>query len=261
MLAASACGDGGGFPDARLPDSPVPGGTMSLRWNLTDPQGQAITCNQIAAQTVTLILRNRDVQGANTEVFVCASGEGTTPLVAPGTYDVQYELASGAAGLIAQATTQMGVVVESGQNTELMPVTFVVDPTGGLDLRLQALKPGATITSNCAPTAQMGAGIQTMTITLTQGTTTTCEPVTFMLSNPPATYTVNCGSPQSIACIEKDRALTVMGVASGGYQIHIRGKIGAADCYTNDDSLQVPPAGKVLERTLNLGYQMGTPGC
>ena len=257
-LALAACGDAGGFPDAPLPDSPIPGGTMSLRWMLTDADGQPLTCDRIGAQTVTLVLRNREVAGGSTEVFTCSSGEGTTPLVPPGTYDVAFELQHGTFGLIGQAPTQQGVVVESNQNTQLAPITFAVDATGAIELKVATNKPGG----NCAPTGQMGAGITGMSITLTRSPGDVCEPVTFTISGTPSRmYTVNCANPTVTPCIAEDQSLTVMDVPSGGYQIHVRGKINGVDCYTNDDAFTVPPAGNTLRRTLNLGYRMGTPGC
>lgn len=251
-LALAACGDGGGFPDAPLPDSPVPGGTLSLQWSLTDTNGAAITCERLGAQVVTLVLRNRDVSGASTEVFVCSSMAGTTPKVAPGTYDVAFELQHGTFGLIAQASTQLGVVVESNQNTPLMPVTFVVDATGGLDLKIDANKPGG----NCGAPPN-GAGITGTSITLTRAPNQTCQPVTFTISGNPATmYTVNCANPTVVGCIENDQAITVMGVPTNTYQIHVRGKVAGVDCYINDDVLRVPPAGNTLTSTLMLA-----PGC
>jgi hypothetical protein len=41
----------------------------------------------------------------------------------------------------------------------------------------------------------------------------------------------------------------------------VRGKIGAVDCWKNDNALQVPPQSKTLIDTLNLAVQTGTPGC
>lgn len=62
-------------------------------------------------------------------------------------------------------------------------------------------------------------------------------------------------------CIENDETLTVPSMQSGPYTIHIRGKVGSANCWRNDNTLQVPPLGKRLSETLNLAYQPGVPGC
>jgi hypothetical protein len=119
------------------------------------------------------------------------------------------------------------------------------------------------LTSNCKPPAMMGAGITGFTITLVH-TGDGCAPVTFtrmrgttMLGS----YLVNCSSPMVTTCIESDETLTVPSMQSGPYQIHVRGKNNAVDCWKNDDALQVPPQGKTLTETLNLAFQTGTMGC
>jgi hypothetical protein len=74
-------------------------------------------------------------------------------------------------------------------------------------------------------------------------------------------YVVSCSSPAVAACIETDETLTVPSMASGPYTIHVRGKIGAVECWNNDDALQVPPQGKLMIQTLNLAFQTGATGC
>jgi hypothetical protein len=151
------------------------------------------------------------------------------------------------------------VVIESGMTTALAAITFVVDATGGLVLSLAS--PPAT--SNCKSPSMMGAGINGITITLTQAAGG-CAPVTFVHTRGAMTlapYTVSCSSPAVAACIENDETLTVPSLPSGPYNIHIRGKIGAVECWTNDDALQVPALGRTLTRTLNLAFQAGTTGC
>jgi len=144
-------------------------------------------------------------------------------------------------------------------NTALAPIVFVVDARGSLVLSLAA--PPAT--SNCKSPSMMGAGINGITITLTTSAGG-CAPVTFVHTRGAVTlapYTVNCSSPAVAACIETDETLTVPSLPSGPYLIHVRGKIGAVECWNNDDALQVPALGKPLTRTLNLAFQTGTTGC
>src|SRR5262249_15022499 len=152
------------------------------------------------------------------------------------------------------------VVIAPGMTTQLVPVSFPVDATGGLVLAVSAGKPGG----NCAPPAQMGAGINTMTLSLTHADGT-CAPVTFDIAadamGPASTYVVDCLAPPVAPCIEGDQKITVGGVASGSYRMHVTGKVGGADCYLNGDSLQVPAAGQTLVHPLNLAFQTGTPGC
>lgn len=262
----AACGDGGGFPDARPIDSPAPGGTFDLAWTLKDTGGNAITCDQIGAQTVTVLTRNRAVQGGSTQVFTCATFMGGSEALMPGTYDMDFELGGlgGAVGtgLIATSPKQMGVVIQSGENVSLMPLAFAVNATGGIKLNITANKPGG----NCGSVATSGAGITGVTLTLQHTTGGACEPVTFTIAPnatlPGGSYTVNCTSPTVAPCIEADQQLRVSGVKSDGYQLHVRGRIATADCWTNDDTMPVPPLGRDVMRTLNLAAAAtGTPGC
>ncbi len=256
--AAAGCGGGGGFPADAAIEPPPPGGKLAVTWSVTNAGGQPITCGDVAAQVVTLVLRNRNVSGGSTEVFGCTSATGTTPEVAPGIYDIDFEL-HGLDGLLTTATQQMGLVVTSGQTTDLAPVAFAVDATGGVELNLVTGKSGG----NCAPTSAMGAGITNTTITLLH-TGGVCEPVTFAISaganNPAGTYTVDCANPVVASCIEADQKLTVASMPSGNYAIHVVGKVGAKDCFKNDESLRVPPLAKLLKQVLSL-VQQTTPGC
>ncbi len=255
MLAG--CGSGGGFPDATPIDSPKPPGTFDLAWSLKGTGGNTITCDQIGAQAVTVLTRNRAIQGGSTEVFTCGTAMGRSGSLIAGTYDMDFELSgTGGAvgtGLIATAPQQAGIVITSGGNVELTPLTFTVNATGGLKLNLASNKPGG----NCGTTANNGAGITGMSLILQHSGTGTCEPVTFAIAAnatlPASSYTVNCTTPSIAPCIESDQQLTASNVPSGGYQVHVRGKIATSDCWTNDDTISIPPIGRDLIRTLNLG--------
>jgi hypothetical protein len=61
-------------------------------------------------------------------------------------------------------------------------------------------------------------------------------------------------------CIENDQALTVSGVTSDQYLIHVRGRIGATECWTTDTGFSVPPIMKVLMQTLTL-TKLNAVGC
>jgi len=255
VLAIGGCGGGGGFPSDAAIDSPPPGGKFSLSWSVTDPNGQPITCSQVGAQIVTLTLRDPGVLGSTIEVFGCTSAMATSPAISPGVYDITFEL-KGLAGVLATAPNQVGIEIKSAQTTALTPITFALEATGGLELLLASNQPDG----NCAP-APTGAGITATTITLAH-TGGACEPVTFEIAagatQPAGTYTVNCAAPTLAPCIENDQKITVSNVPSGGYQVQIRGKVGANDCWTNNDAFQVPPLSQVLKQTLSLAQQ---PGC
>ncbi|MEJ7601409.1 MAG: hypothetical protein WKG01_26130 [Kofleriaceae bacterium] len=254
----AACGSGGGFIDAaERDDAPPPGGTFSAQWTVTDADGMPVGCSQIGGQFVTVTLRNRATPFGTNQVFSCTSLGGQSPVVDVGIYDMRFEL-SGTTGVLATSVEQLGVEIVSAQNTPLAPLTFAVDATGGLALKLDAGK-----ASNCGA-GPAGAGITSTTITLEHASNLACEPVTFTISagatKPATTYTVNCATPVVGPCIEDDQTLRVTRMPSDGYRIHVRGRIGAVSCFTNDDSLQVPAMSMVLTRTLNLAQQV-TPGC
>lgn len=257
LIGLAACGDGGGFPDAPLPDSPPPNGTFSLAWTLTDDGGQPVTCDQVGAQAVTAVLRNPDVQGGSTEVFSCSSGMAMSPGVAPGMYQIDFELNGAATAPLIDTAPRQEVEIKSGQNTALSPITFAINATGGLALSLSAL--GVTA-GNCAPTGNMGAGIDQFKITLQKASDLSCAAVTFAVSAGASgiagTYVVNCGSPATIGCLNADQVLSVSSIPSGRYRIQVRGRSGG-DCYVNDDQLAVPAIGMTLTRTLNLAKTTG----
>lgn len=252
----AACGDGGGFPDAPVIDSPPANGAFSMMWTISDTGAQVIPCDRVGAQSVTAILHERSFAGAFPEAFTCGTGMGSASL-APGIYDIQFELAA-PSGLLATATEQRGVQIESGQTTALAPLAFTVDATGALDLGLDAIATG----DNCADTASGGAGITSMTITL-EDDADACTPLTFAVSagatGTAGTYVVDCASPATIGCLHADQRLTVAGVPSGNHQIHVVGNTGTTSCWRNDDSFAIPPLGATLTRTLNLVEAM--TGC
>lgn len=254
----SGC-DGGGFPvDGGPIDGPAPG-TVSLAWTLSAPDGQPIRCDQVAANTtVFLQLRNRTSLSGAVVSFSCGNNPSTSQPLEPGTYDVTFELHGRDLASIP-APGQSGVVILPGQDTRLAPIAFEVDVRGGLALSFLA----PPFTSNCKPPAMMGAEITGMTITLVHAGGG-CAPVTFTRTRGTTTlgtYTVNCSSPQVASCIETDETLTATGLPSGPFTIHVRGKLGAVDCWINNDMLRVPAQGRMLIETLNLAFQSGTLGC
>src|SRR5215203_3385555 len=88
----AGCGDGGGFPDAGPIDQPPASGTFSLMWSVKDSGGATLDCAEIGAQAVTVVTRNKAQTGGSTEVFTCSTGAGTSQGLAPGTYDLDFEL-------------------------------------------------------------------------------------------------------------------------------------------------------------------------
>ena len=255
--ALIGCDPGPGFVDAP-PEAAPPGGTFSLSWKITDTAGTPITCDPIGATNIAIELHSHQSGNGFTDSFGCGSGTGTSRELDAGTYDVVYTL-EGRSGTLASGIQQLNQPILSAQSTTLDPVTFAVDAEGALALHVDSHKTGG----NCGTIAKMGAGITGMTLTL-QHSPGGCEPLTLTISpgatQPGGTYVVNCASPVVAPCIENDQKLSAGGVPADHYQIKIRGKIGATDCWANDDQFDVPPLGKTLSQTLNL-QKLANPGC
>lgn len=260
IYALAACGSGGGFPnDARSADSPGPTGTFSVRWTVNDQNNQPISCDRVAAQVMNVLTHNLAFEGGNTQPFTCSTGMGMSQGLAPGNYEMNFEL-TGTFGEVARGAKQAPVRIEANTSIELDPVTFQVEALGSVALKLASGKPAG----NCGAKPN-GAGIEQVSITLQHAGDGSCEPVTFTISDgatqPGGTYTVNCTTPVVRGCIEADQTLTATSVPSDSYMIRVRGLVTGKICWLNQDSIQVPPLNKLLIRTLNLGQQTQTPGC
>lgn len=260
IAALVACGSGGGFPDARVVDTVVPG-TFSLDWIVTDAADRSIACDTIGANSVTVLAHNRAFSGGETQVFSCRTGTGVSQALAPGTYDFEFQLI-GQSDVIATAPAQRGVEVVAGDNVRLAPLTFKVTATGALSLTLLTGRSAG----NCS-SPPGGGGITSTQITLQRAATGACEPQLLAISAsavsgaPATTYQVDCAAPIAGPCIERDQIVTASSVPSGGYTIHIVATQGASVCWNNDDTIQVPPSGQTLSRGLNLAFATMTAGC
>lgn len=257
LCLVAACGSGGGFPDARPIDAPPPTGTFTLAWTVSDANGNAITCDQLGATAVTVVTHNQAVEGASTQVFQCSKLMGTSTGLAPGTYDMDFELDG---GVTLATSPRQHVVIASNQNLELAPLAFAVDATGAVALNLSTGRAG-----NCGAVPTTG-GITATQITLTRNSDGACNPLVLTIgtnaTHPlPQMYTINCTAPVDGPCIDSDQSITATGVAADSYTIHIKGRQAALVCWTNNDSIVVPPLGATLTRQLNLGFAMPPAGC
>jgi hypothetical protein len=255
----AACGSGGGFPDARPIDARPPTGTFTLDWSVSDAMGQAITCDQVGGQTVTVLAHNRAFEGGETEPFICSTLMGQSPGLAPGIYDFMFEL-DASSGVLATAPGQFGIEIDSNQNVRLAPLAFSLDATGGMNLHLATNRAGG----NCGVPPN-GGGITSTTLTLAHTSDSTCQPLTLQIAagatKPASMYTINCTTPVVGPCIESDQAITASGFAADSYQIHIKMNQAANVCWTNNDSIVVPPQSATLMRTLNLLFASANVAC
>jgi hypothetical protein len=259
LFGGLACGNSGGFPDAPVPDSP-PSATFSLTWSVVDEMDQPLDCDRIAASSMTVLTHNRAFYGGQTQIFGCKTGMGQSQSVFAGSYDMDFEL-SGSFGLLAKGAPLRNVEIPAGMNTALDPILFKVQDDGALALKLASNRSGGNCT---APTG--GAGIDAVSIGVTRTRDSACVPVTFMISagatKAGGMYTTTCPETDySGGCIESDQTLSIASVPSDNYRIRVRGKNSGTNCWLNKDTIQVPPLGQTLTRTLNLANQTQTPGC
>jgi hypothetical protein len=243
-VALAALASSGGCD--RCGPEPQIRGSVSLAWSLTDPDKEPIACDRVAATTVSLVARNRASGDTVAAAFPCTASPGVQ-LLAPGVYDTAIALRAADGAILATVADQLGVAVVAEQTTPLAPVTFIV--RASLVLSLVA----SPATTNCGSSAQGGAGITgtTLVVAFTRGG---CAPVTFVRKRGDAvveTYVVNCSSPRIASCIERDETLTAPNVAPSGYEISVRGKLGALDCWAVDDTVSVG-LGAPVARTLTL---------
>ena len=240
-LLLASCGDDSGLPDARVIDGKPSGGTMSLTWSLADG-GTAVTCDQIGAVTVTVLMFPKNVGFAITEAYTCVLGKGTSDPIAAGTYDVEISLGGGS-GAVVTLPRIADVVVKNGQDTKLGAIVFEVDATGGLRFRLRADANG-----NCTGTGAGGAGIQGVNLAL-RSLDETCVPTTFQIAagafRPASTYVSTCAAPPPAPCIDADQDISIAGAPSGRYDLVAQGLIGGTACWEGSAIVRVPAGGAV----------------
>lgn len=255
-LVGAGCGDDGGFPTDAGIDAPQLG-SVQVSWVVKDQTGAVIPCDRVAADTVALELRRDGDALGSTESFACKSGTGSTRALQAGNYKVSVSL--NGSRLTSVAAPDQRATVPAGGMAQLTPIEFTVDATGTLALSLAIPQSAA----NCT-----GTGMGNVTIKLRHyedGTALACEPATLSRTGGSDTtaYAIKCDDPPTLAtCIETTEKLTTsMAIPSGQYQIEVRGRQGAVDCWQNNDVFMVQPQGKTTTQAFNLAFKDGTPGC
>jgi hypothetical protein len=248
------CSGGSGLPDAGPPDAPADAGRFSISWTIADGT-RTLRCDDVGALLVTVEVTGPDIAGGVVEAFSCAAGTGTSRILAPGVYNLSFELI-GRGGLSLGELSSQQIVVPGAGVVPAQPLAFPVSASGLIDARLVA---GADM--NCTA---IGANLSAMTVVLErQGGA--CVPTTFQISagaaQPASTYVSTCGPTPAVSpCIERDQAVTAS-VNSGAYVVRVRGLIGAATCWFADLLADVPPQRRTLRIDVALASLKGTPGC
>ena len=256
LLAMVAC-DSGGSGTAVQATSACPG-SVSLAWSITSSSRLPLTCAQTGAANVALRFQSRTGGLPVFIAFPCANGTGTSNL-APGLYDVTIALHDATGATLATAPPQTPIAIAVGRTTVLAPVTFVVQNS-----RVALTLETENVASNCQPSSAGGAGITATTITIVR-VGGGCAAATLIRNRGGTqigTYQVNCSSPQIAECIERDETLTTTGLTPDAYVVHVRGKLGATECWAADSELAVPasgPSGQLQTRIVL--RRQAAPGC
>src|SRR5262249_32870450 len=140
--------------------------------------------------------------------------------------------------------TQAPIAIGADQETSLARVVFMIEG-GRLVLSLSTIATSA----NCTSREQGGAGTTANTISLvTAGGG--CAAATFTRRRGPlkiGEYQVNCSSPQTAPCIERDETLVTEGLRSGPYVLTVNALVGSARCITEVDVLSVPNGASIVK--------------
>ncbi len=258
IALATGCGGGGGGPDAGTADAAVKNGTMSVTWRITDMSGNDLSCDDVAAGSVTITAAPTAGGFAVSAPFTCSTGSGTAMGVAPGTYDVTVRLSS-TLGTLATGALISGVEVVANQDVALDEQVFAVDPTGNVSFRVDT---GASA-GNCDAPSAGGGGLTQLEIRLLDGTGS-CVPTTFALddgtASPPPDYVSDCAGA-TIGCFDKDVTFSVTGAASGPHMLDIRGQKSGLDCYSRTADLVIPGAGLTRQLGAQTLFLAATPQC
>lgn len=254
LLALVACDNGAGTATAAQATSARPG-SVSLIWSIANSLGFPLTCAQAGAANVALRLQSRTGGVPVFIAFPCANSSGTSNL-APGLYDVTIELRDATGARLATASPQTSVAVAVGRTKVLAPVAFAV-----ANSRVALTLETENVASNCQPSSSGGAGITGTTITIVR-VGGGCAAAAFIRNRGGAqigTYQVNCSSPEVAGCIERDETLTTTGLTPDAYAVHVRGKVGPADCWAADSQINVPASGQLQTRIVL--RRQTAPGC
>lgn len=257
LLAIVACEGTGGTATAATSTCP---GSVSLAWSITTSNGRPLTCAQASATHVALRLQSRTGGTPVFTAFPCASNAGIAD-VAPGLYDVAIELHDASGARLATSPPQTSVAVAVGRTRVLTPVTFAVGTGGGGNSGVALTVEAENVVSNCQSSSSGGAGITGSTITITRADGG-CAPAMLVRSRggvPIGTYQVNCSSPAVAGCIERDETMTTTGLAPGGFDVRVGGRIGAVDCWIGESHLDVPATGQLQTRIVL--RRQNVPGC
>ncbi len=244
------CGDSPDTPDASRIDAMKPGGTFSLAWSIVNG-GSPISCTDVGAVAVSIILIPQGSASGEAESFPCASGQASSRNFTPGTYDISIDIrAAGSRSLLPARVRIDGIEIKLNEETALPAQEFSIEPIGDFHFVVDT---GATA-GNCAPTDSDGGGLIGLAFAL-KNSADVCVPTEFVIadgSEPGGTYTNDCVTvPAAFPCIGSDQQVSVAGATSGALSLQITGQKGPVeapvDCYDRVSNFDLPGAGLVKD--------------
>ncbi len=249
----AACGGGDAEPDAGppAPDGPLPAGTFSLTWSITDAAGP-VDCDDVGATQVVLTFFPSNASPGFVESFTCASGMATTALHTAQTYDIDITLKNASGQPLDMLDTRIqDLALVAGTNTPIPAVAFTVSRLGNLSFKLDV--PGAS-GNNCADEASSGANLTGVRVEL-RDAANACVPTAFAVAagafDPAQTIAAACPAVIS-PCIENDQLISATAVTAGSYRLVLTGyEADSTDvaCYDSETLLTLSGGGS--ETNLN----------
>lgn len=255
--ALLACGDDAANPDAGPIDARAPGSTFTVSWTVNEDGGGALSCEDVAATSVVVTGVPIDGVVGFSEVFTCATGEGTSGEVNPGRYNLLVDLrTTGGTSLLDAPVALNNVEIVGAAPVAAGQAVFTVVPTGSLTFALDAETDGP----NCDDFDAGGGGIVGFRFEVSDATGC-LDGVAIAVGDGggfTGTYTTDCTTPPVVGCIENDQTLTIGPRRSGAYTLSIvgqkQGAVDPIDCYTRSTAANIPGHELTAELgALNLG--------
>lgn len=235
-LASAACSDCG-------PGSAT-SGTAAAAWSIA-LGGRPATCAQVGAASVSVLLHSRDGADVTTS-FDCTDGRGVSLPIVANAYDATLTLRAADGAVMVSSSTQGAITIGAGQVTALTPVVFTAAGRGKLTLAIVPLSDSLA----CRPRNQGGLGLTSHEISIVRAEGA-CTPVTLVRTRGRVvvgTFLVNCSTPQTASCIERDELLTIESMPSGPYLLGVHGWSGVFQCGAANDVFVVPSNGALTKR-------------
>ncbi len=121
-----ACGDGGGFPDAKVVVPPQDPGTVALSWKLVDGSAAPETCAMANGTNVVVAITQEGTNAQFGQTFPCSLGLAVSGSLPTATYDLTFSLYDPSNMLLSNGMAQTGIAVTPDHTTDVGQIVFTV---------------------------------------------------------------------------------------------------------------------------------------